>query len=157
MIRNPCSIHVPTYTSVGMIIAEMVLMTLLTAVQSLGLMELAGVSWINVRLSEERPVAEFTVALILPFTDPALSDEFRAGEPRFWPDQARPLESPVPIWNQIVELHQSRMLGNLAVVRLRSIEGEVPMWAIKAHAGSDGERAEWMRSVIMMEGRSPVG
>jgi hypothetical protein len=157
MIRNPCSTHVSTYTGAGMIIAEMVLITLLTAVQSLGLMELAGVSWINVRLSEERPVATFTLALLLLFFDPALSDEFRAGELRFWRDQARPLESTVSIWNQIVELHQSHMLGNLAVVRLTPSEGEAPMWMIKAHAGSDGERAEWMRSVITMEGRSPVG
>lgn len=136
-------------------IADMVFMTLLTAVQSLGLIELAGVSWITVRSSQDRPVATFTLALLLPFTDPSLAQDFRAGQPRYWPDQARSLQNRVPIWDQILELQRSQMLGNLAVVYLMPIKGHPPIWMIKSHAGSDWERVAWMRSIITMEGRSP--
>ena len=124
-------------------------MTLLAAAQSLQLIELVGVSWINVRPEDAHHIAEFTIALLLPFMDPALSSEFRAGGLRFWPDQTRLLESKLPVREQIDELHESGVLGDLAFAyRSRS-------WMIKAHAGHELERRSWLRAVIAMEGRRP--
>lgn len=116
-------------------IANTGLMTLLAAVQSLGLIELAGVSWITVRPSYERSLATFTVALLLPFTDPSLPAEFGAGGLRFWQDQARLLESPLPIWDQNVELQRSRMLGNRAVILSEANQG--------ADADVDDQGSRW--------------
>jgi hypothetical protein len=125
-------------------------MTLLAAAQSLQLIELVGVSWINIHLRDAHHVAEFTMALLLPFMDPALSSEFRAGGLRFWPDQTRLLESELPIREQIDELHKSGVLGDLAFAyRTRS-------WMIKTHAGHELERRAWLKAVIAMEGRHPV-
>jgi hypothetical protein len=126
------------------------LMTLLAAAQSLQLIELVGVSWINVHPRDAHHIAEFTVALLLPFMDPALSSEFRAGGLRFWPDQTRLLESQLPVREQIDELHESGVLGDLAFAyRRRS-------WMIKTHAGHELERRSWLRAVIALEGRRPV-
>ena len=133
-------------------------MTLLGAVHSLGIIELAAVSWINVRPLQSRHVAVFTVALLLPLTDPTLSKELCSGPPRFWPDQKRLLDSKVPIQEQISELQQTQLLGNLAFTYLAAIENEgAALWLIKTHAGSDEERTDWLRSVIAMEGRVPLG
>src|SRR5207302_10047985 len=90
------------------------LMTLLAAAQSLQLIELVGVSWINVHRRDADNIAEFTIALLLPFLDPALSSEFRAGGLRFWADQTRLLQSKLPVREQIEELHESGVLGDLA-------------------------------------------
>jgi hypothetical protein len=57
-------------------------MTLLKAVESLGLIEVTAVSWIYVIRVRTRHVAVFTIAYLLPFLDPNLPDEFRAGKPR---------------------------------------------------------------------------
>jgi hypothetical protein len=127
-------------------------MTLLAAAQSLQLIELAGVSWINVHSRGRYHTAQFTIALMLPFMDPALSIEFRAGGCRFWPDQIRLLKSPLPIREQIQELHESGVLGDLAFA-YRSIAS---LWMIKTHAGRELERTVWLRAVISMEGRCPV-
>ena len=91
------------------------------------------------------------MALLLPFLDPALSVEFRAGGHRFWPDQIRPLESPCPMREQIQELHDSGVLGDLAFAYRRPA-----LWMIKTHAGHELERRIWLRAVISMEGRCPV-
>jgi len=132
-------------------------MTLLTAAQSLGMVELAGVSWINVLSMQERHVARFTIALLLPFGDHTLPAEISSGETRFWLDQARLLESTAPIQDQILELHRSRLLGNLASVQAPAIEGTASsLCIVETHAGSREERMNWMRSVIMMEGRWPI-
>src|SRR5713226_3429268 len=131
-------------------------MTLVEAVQSLGIFELTAVSWINVIPTGSGHVAVCTVALLLPFNDIRLSEEFRAGERRFWRDQKRRLESGIPIQDQISELQHTRLLGNLAFLYLMPIHGQTsPMWAIKTHAGSEAERLEWITSIIAMEGRSP--
>ena len=52
-------------------------MTLLEAVESLGLIEVTAVSWIYVIRVHTRHVAVFQIAYLLPFLDPALPDEFR--------------------------------------------------------------------------------
>jgi hypothetical protein len=131
-------------------------MTLLGAVQSLGIVESAALSWISIRQVGARYVAVFTMALLLPFADPELPTELAAGGPRFWPDQVRLLDSEPPIRDQIRELESSRLLGDLDSVYLRPVEGEArPLWIIETHAGSREERAEWLRSVIEMEGRNP--
>jgi hypothetical protein len=124
-------------------------MTLLAAAQSLQLIELVGVSWINVYPRGASQIAEFTIALLLPFMDPALSSEFRAGGLRFWQDQTRLLQSKLPIREQIDELHESGVLGDLAFAYRRS------SWMIKTHAGHELERRAWLRAVIAMEGRRP--
>ena len=72
-------------------------MTLLEAVQSLGILEMAAVSWINLVALDEQIRAVFIIALQLPFIDPALPEELRAGRTRMWPDQERIIESAVPI------------------------------------------------------------
>src|SRR5215813_1968803 len=72
-------------------------MTLLEAVESLALIEANVVSCIHVVRLHSRYVAFFTIAILLPLVNTDLSDEFRAGEPRLWRDQARLLESEVPI------------------------------------------------------------
>jgi hypothetical protein len=125
-------------------------MTLLEAVQSLGIVELAAVSWINILPMGSDHVAVFTIALVLPFSDPTLPSEFQTG-PRFWPDQSRTIDAPAPLEEQIRELDRSRILGKLEAVRLSRY------WLIETHAGSTEERAEWLKSVILMEGRSPGG
>ena len=122
-------------------------MTLLAAAQSLQLIELAGVSWINVRSTEAHHIAEFTMALLLPFMDSGLSSEFRAGGLRFWPDQTRLLKSRLPVREQIEELHESGVLGDLAFAR------QSRLWMIKTHAGHELERRTWLRAVIALEGR----
>ena len=124
-------------------------MSLLEAVQSLGIIELAAVSWINIYPAPRGHVAVFTIALVLPFLDPALSDEFYFTRPRFWPDQTRAIDSTIPIDAQIRELQHSGILGNLEAVRL------IGHWLIETHAGSPVERSDWLASVIAMEGRSP--
>ena len=45
-------------------------MTLLVAAQSLQLIKLVGVSWINVHPREAHHIAEFIIVLPLPFIDP---------------------------------------------------------------------------------------
>jgi hypothetical protein len=133
-------------------------MTLLKAVESLALMEVNAVSWINViPLATGRHIAFFTIAFLLPFRDSDLPYEFRAGQRRFWPDQKRLLESDIPIQEQILELHGARTLGNLELVYLKPADGwERGLWTIKSHAGDDQERLTWMGRVIGLEGRPPV-
>src|SRR5580700_6778002 len=107
-------------------------MTLLAAAQSLQIIELAGVSWINVHSGNAHHIARFTVALLLPFTDPALSSEFHAGGLRFWPDRTRLLESPLSVREQIKELHESRVLGDLAFAhRMPREKHTAGLWMIK--------------------------
>ena len=131
-------------------------MTLLEAAQSLKIIELAGVSWINIRSRDALTIAEFTIALLLPFVDPALPIEFRGGGFRLWLDQTRLLESPRPIRDQIVELHESGVLGDLAFTCRRPTEkNSAGLWMIKTHAGHELERRIWLRAVTAMEGRHP--
>src|SRR5258708_28950780 len=107
-------------------------MTLLDAVQSLGIVELASVSWINTRQVGPQHAAQFTLAILLPFNDPLLPEELRRGPPRFWPDQKRLLDSPISIQDQIQELHISKILGNLESVYVAAIEGEAAaIWIIE--------------------------
>jgi hypothetical protein len=133
------------------------IMTLLEAVESLALIEVNAVSWINVMPVDNLHVAVFTIAFVLPFLDPELPYEFRAGKRKCWPDQKRLLGSAMPIEYQILELHRTQTLGNLAPVYLRPTEGQAQgLWAIKPHAGDDRERLTWMEAVIGLEGRFPV-
>jgi hypothetical protein len=132
-------------------------MTLLQAAESLQIVELAGVSWINIYARDTRHIAEFTMALLLPFIDPALPIEFRGGVFRFWPDQTRLLESRLSVRDQIVELHESGVLGDLAFICRRPTEKHADrLWMIKTHAGHEVERRMWLRAVIAMEGRRPA-
>ena len=132
-------------------------MTLLEAAQSLQMIELAGVSWINIHSSDALTIAEFTMAFLLPFLDPDLSTEFRGGGFRFWQDQTRLLDSPLSVRDQIVELHESGVLGDLAFICRRPTEKHTAgLWLIKTHAGHELERRIWLRAVIAMEGRRPV-
>jgi hypothetical protein len=130
-------------------------MTLLEAVESLGLFEVTAVSWIYVIRVHTRYMAVFQIAYLLPFLDADLPNEFRAGEPRFWPDQARRLESRVPIEDQILELHRTRTFGNLTqVYQTPTGRGEHGLWSIRTHGGNDQERLTWMAAIIALEGRS---
>jgi len=132
-------------------------MTLAEAVQSLGRVELTTVSWINILPTNMEHVAVFMMALLLPLPDPALPAPFRTGQPRFWPDRRRLLDSPVKMQDQIQELQQTHLLGDLMSIPLRSAGGEsTVMWIIETHAGSRDERLAWLRSVITMEGRTPI-
>jgi hypothetical protein len=132
-------------------------MTLLEAVKSLGLIEIGAVSFIQVvPLRSHQYTAYFTIALLLPFLDPELPEEFRVGERRFWPDQVRLLESHTPIEDQIVQLHKTRTLGNLSRVYLgATTRSERDLWIIKTHCGTDQERLMWTEAVIEAEGRFP--
>ena len=131
-------------------------MTLVEAVESLALMELNAVSFIHVVPLRSSYVAFFSFALLLPFLDTDLSDEFRAGEPRLWPDQARLLDSEVPIEDQIVELHRTGYLGKLSKVYLRPTKGVArESWIIRTHCETDQERLAWIEGIIAAEGRSP--
>ena len=131
-------------------------MTLLEAVASLELMERTAVSWINVIPTHSHHIAIFTIAFVPPILDATFPDEYRAGSPRFWPDQKRLLESGIPIKDQIINLHQTGMLGNLASVYLPPKEGKTQaLWIIETHAGSDHERLTWIQRLIKLEGRSP--
>jgi len=130
-------------------------MTLLEAVESLGLIEVAAVSWIFVIRVQTRHVAVFQIAYLLPFPDPDLPLKFRSGEPRFWPDQTRRLESGFPIEDQILELHRTRTLGNLTpVYQTQAGREENGLWSIRTHGGSDQERLTWMAAIMGVEGRS---
>lgn len=133
-------------------------MTLLKAVESLALMEVSAVSWINiVPIHTGRHVAVFTIAFLLPFLDTNLSEEFRTGHLRFWPDQTRLLESDIPMEEQILELQRTRALGNLEPAYLEPATGrERGLWTIKPHAADGQERLTWMERVIALEGRTPV-
>ena len=124
-------------------------MTLLEAVQSLAILEMAAVSWIKVGRLDEQVLAVFTIALQLPFFDPSLPEELRTGSKRMWPDQKRIIESEIPVEDQIMELHKTRLLGNLAWVRRAATEGASSgLWIIETHAGTREERLVWMRSVL---------
>jgi len=131
-------------------------MTLLEAVESLGLIEVTAVSWIYVIRVHKCHLAIFQIAYLLPFLDTGLPDEFRAGEPRLWRDQKRLLESTMPIELQISELHQTRTLGNLSLIDRTSAERAAHgLWSIRTHGGNDHERLTWMAAIIAAEGRSP--
>ena len=131
-------------------------MTLLEAVDSLALIEANAVSCIHVVPLRSKYVAFFTIAILLPLVDTDLPDEFRAGEPRLWRDQARLLDSKDPIEDQILELQRTRALGNLSQVYLRPTKtAERDVWIIETHRGTHQERLKWMEAVIAMEGRSP--
>ena len=127
------------------------------AVQSLTILELAAVSWINVGPFDEQVLAVFTIALQLPFVDPALPEELRTGPVRMWPDQKRILVSDVPIEDQIKELHMTGLLGNLAWVYRAATEGTSAGLWIQTHAGTREERLAWMKLVIEMESWSRLG
>jgi hypothetical protein len=132
-------------------------MTLLEAVDSLEFIEVTAVSWINVIPTRTDYVAFFTIAFVLPFLNTKLTDEYKAGSPRFWPDRKRLLKSRIPIKDQILELHQTRMLGNLASVYLPPTEGKTHgLWIIKTHSSGDQERLRLVEAVIALEGRTPV-
>ena len=112
-------------------------MTLLKAVESLGLIEVTAVSWIYISRVHTRHLAVFQIAYLLPFLDVNLPDEFRAGEPRLWRDQRRLLESTIPIEDQISELHRTRTFGNLALIDRTSPERAAPvLWSIRTHCGN---------------------
>ena len=131
-------------------------MTLLEAVESLGLIEVTAVSWIYVIRVHTSHLAVFQIAYLLPFLDPGLPDEFRAGKPRLWRDQRRLLESTMPIEDQIWELHKTRTLGNLALTnQMSSVRAAHGLWSIRTHGGNDQERLTWMAAIIAAEGRSP--
>jgi len=133
-------------------------MTLLEAVQSLALLELAAVSWIHIHLVDEQPLAVFMIALQLPFVDPALPEELRTGPVRMWPDQKRILVNDILVEDQIMELHRTRLLGNLVWFYMAPSEGQsAGLWIIRTHAGTREERLAWMRMVIDMEGWSRLG
>jgi hypothetical protein len=131
-------------------------MTLLKAVESLGLIEVTAVSWIYISRVHTRHLAVFQIAYLLPFLDLNLPDEFRAGEPRLWRDQERLLESTMPIEDQISELHKTRTLGNLALTnRTLAERAAYGLWSIRTHGGNDQERLTWMAAIMAAEGRSP--
>ena len=133
-------------------------MTLLEAVQSLALLELAAVSWIHIDLRDERTLAVFMIALQLPFVDPALPEELRTGPVRMWPDQKRILVNEVPVEDQIMELHRTRLLGNLEWSYLAPAEGQsAGLWIVKTHAGTREERLAWIKMLIEIEGWSRLG
>jgi hypothetical protein len=130
-------------------------MTLLEAVESLGLIEVTAVSWIYVIRVQTSHVAVFQIAYLLPFFDPGLPEEFRVGGPRFWRDQERLLESTIPIEDQISELHRTRTVGNLALNHRTPAERAAHgLWSIRTHGGNDQERLTWMAAIIAAEGRS---
>src|SRR6185436_15557 len=132
-------------------------MTLLDAVESLQFIEMSAVSWINIIPIHTHYVAHFTIAFVLPFLEAKLPDEFRAGSPRFWPDQKRLLKSIIPINDQIQKLHRTGMLGDLATIYLPPMEGNTrELWTIETHAGSVQNRFRWIEAVIALEGRTPV-
>jgi hypothetical protein len=138
-------------------VVSLKLMTLLMAAESLQMIELAGVSWINVYSRDEQHIARFTMALLLPFTDPALSNAFREGGLRFLPDQTRLLESRPPVREQITQLHESRVFGDLTFAYRRPREQHpAGVWMIKTHASHELERRTWLRAVIALEGRRPI-
>lgn len=131
-------------------------MTLLEAVASLELMEQTAVSWITLIPTNSHHMALFTIAFVLPIPDATSADEYRVDSPRFWPHQKRLLESGIPIKDQIIKLHQTGMLGNLASVYRPPREGKTHgLWIIETHAGSDYERLTWIETVIPLEGRPP--
>src|SRR5258707_1535997 len=131
-------------------------MTLLEAVDSLALIEANAVSCIHVIPLRSKYVAFFTIAILLPFVNSDLPDEYRAGELRLWRDQARLLESKDPIEDQILELHRTRALGNLSQIYLKPAKtGAREVWIIETHRGTDQERLNWIEAVIAMEGRTP--
>jgi hypothetical protein len=131
-------------------------MTLLEAVESLGLIEVTAVSWIYVIRVQACHLAFFQIAYLLPFLDPGLPDEFRAGKPRLWRDQERLLESTMPMEDQISELHRTRTVGNLALnYRTPPERAAHGLWSIRTHGGNDQERLTWMAAIIAAEGRSP--
>ena len=143
--------------TLGALADSVILVTLVDAVQSLGIIELPAISWINIRPGRRNHVVIFTIAIVLPLADPTLPEEFGAGEPRSWPDRRRLIEVGIPIEDQIRELHLTQMLGNLAWVYLAAIEGEAhDLWIIETHAGSRKERLVWLQSIIGLEGRSPT-
>ena len=112
-------------------------MTLLEAVESLGLIEVNAISWIYIIRVHTRHMAVFTIAYLLPFLDADLSDEFRAGDLRLWKDRRRLLESKIPIEVQILELHRTRTFGNLALIDRTSPERAAPvLWSIRTHCGN---------------------
>src|SRR5262245_56293009 len=130
-------------------------MTLLEAAESLGTVALAAISSIAIRPIGSQYAARFTIALLIPLRDPKLPEHLRTGPVRFWPDQRRLLESRLPMQDQITELHVSGIVGNLDAVHLKP--NDTPeLWVIETHAGSREERLAWMRSVIEIEGRSPL-
>jgi hypothetical protein len=126
-------------------------MTLLEAVRSLEILEVAALSWINIHPTAGVRVASFTIAIILPMADyPDLPEySLGGGERMFWPDRRRQIDDHISIEDQIQELHSSGTTGNLRWVRLQHL------WAIQTHCGSHGERDRWLRSVIAVEGRAP--
>jgi hypothetical protein len=133
-------------------------MTLVEAVQSHAIIEVAAVSWLNIGPLDEQIMAVFIIALQLPFVDPALPEELRTGPVRMWPDQKRILVSDVPIEDQINELHMTGLLGNLAwVYRAATPGASAGRWIIETHAGTREERMAWMRLVIDMESWSGLG
>jgi hypothetical protein len=130
-------------------------MTLLEAVESLGLIEVTAVSWIYVIRVHTCHLAVFQIAYLLPFLDVNLPDEFRAGKPRLWRDQRRLLESTMQIEDQISELHRTRTVGNLALTyRTPPERAAHGLWSIRTHGGNDQERLTWMAAIIAAEGRS---
>ena len=89
-------------------------MTLLEAVLLLAILEMAAISSIHISPLHGKSFAVFRNALQLPFVDPAVPKELHRGPVRMWRDQKRILKGDVPIEWQIMELHRSRLLGNLA-------------------------------------------
>jgi hypothetical protein len=68
-----------------------------------------------------------------------------------WPDEVIEIGWQTPIVDQIRELEQSGICGHLNAARFRPEGSETDAadrWTVKTHAGSAGERSDWLHKIV---------
>lgn len=114
-------------------------MRLIEAVQAMGDLERSALSSIRIERDATGYIATFSIHLKLPHAQsPDLPKGIQMLGWQGWPDQNEMLDWRIPAIEQIKELHNSGICGNLDWH-----EHGPDRWLIKTHAGSDRERRDW--------------
>ena len=133
-------------------------MTLLGAVQSLGMVEIATVSWINIRQIGAQHVAYSRWLCCSPWAVFFWLKNFATGRQGFGRIKNGYLKVRFPSRTRFRKLHFSKILENLDFAYVAATEGDASaIWIIETHAGSDEERNTWLRPVMALEGRQTKG
>lgn len=118
-------------------------MRLIEAVQNMGDLERSALSAIHIERDTTGYLATFSINLKLPHTQPMdLPKGVSLRGFTRWPDQKEILDWRIPALEQIKELHNSGICGNLDWY-----EHAPDRWIAKTHAGTDKERLDWIKSL----------
>lgn len=111
------------------------------------------ISGFSIEQAEQGYLATFKVAFFGPdleALDRVAAGE-RAGTVASFPDVKVIIDDTVWPEDQIAELHETRLLGELYAIqippRVRGNDTDMPKWVVTTHGGSQAERIAWRKSI----------